>query len=97
MAWVCREGSIHSLCWGKLLKAVPGLLTIGNVGKVKGRVLWAERTTSSNAPAGESACCVWGGGGGWMGNGCLISKLQASELEIPGHRSSGAEESAPRN
>ena len=65
MAWVCREGSIHSLCWGKLLKAVPGLLTIGNVGKVKGRVFRAERTTSSNAPAGESAWCVWVGVDGY--------------------------------
>lgn len=56
-----EEGSIHSICvyWGKLLKAVPGLLTIRNVEKVKRRVFWVERTMPPNAPAGVSA---WHGG-----------------------------------
>lgn len=44
-----EEGSIHSIwgCWGKPLKAVPGLLTVGNIRKVKRRVFRAERTMSS--------------------------------------------------
>ena len=64
-----EEGNISSICgcWRKRFNTVPGLLTVGNVGKVRGRLFQAERTTSSEAPAWKSAQCVgkwhliWGG------------------------------------